>query len=68
MATKQTLKIEGMTCDMCVKHVSEALESVDGVKSAKVSLKKNEAQVKFDEPATLTQMSTAVAAAGYKIV
>ena len=40
---KETLKIEGMTCDHCVMHVTNALEAIDGVEKAKVSLKKNEA-------------------------
>ena len=48
---KETLKIDGMTCDHCVMHVTNALESVEGVEKAKVSLKKKEALVKFDAPA-----------------
>lgn len=66
--TKETLKIEGMTCDHCAMHVTHALESVAGVKKAKVSLKKKEAVVSFDEQATKEMMSQAVAAAGYKVV
>ena len=64
---KQTLNIKGMTCDHCVMHVTSALESVSGVKSAKVSLKKNEAVVKFDETATVEAMAAAVKEAGYEI-
>ncbi|WFR76699.2 cation transporter [Lactococcus lactis] len=37
---KETLKIEGMTCDHCVMHVTNALEAIEGVEKAKVSLKK----------------------------
>lgn len=40
-----TLKIEGMTCDHCVRAVTKALKSVPGVKDAKVSLELNEAVV-----------------------
>lgn len=32
------LSVKGMTCEMCVKHVREGLQSVDGVKSADVDL------------------------------
>jgi len=28
---KETLKIEGMTCDHCVMHVTNALEAIEGV-------------------------------------
>ncbi|MDE2089493.1 MAG: heavy-metal-associated domain-containing protein [Gammaproteobacteria bacterium] len=40
-----TLKIEGMTCDHCVRAVTRALKSVPGVKDAKVSLERGEAVV-----------------------
>ena len=61
-----TLKIEGMTCDHCVHHVTQALESVASVDSAKVSLKKNEAVVSPAD-ANLADMKAAVLEAGYKI-
>lgn len=66
--TKETLNIEGMTCDHCVHHVTEALEGVAGVKSAKVSLKKKTAVVKFDDSVKLSELSEAVAKAGYQVV
>jgi copper ion binding protein len=62
---KTTLKISGMSCQHCVQHVTEALQSVAGVSSAKVSLKKEEADVKYDAPATLDAMFAAVQEAGY---
>ena len=37
-AEKLTLHIEGMSCGHCVKHATEALKAVKGVKSAEVSL------------------------------
>ena len=67
MMDKTHLKIEGMTCQHCVSHVTEALEGVAGVASAKVNLKKGEAVVK-SEDASLEQLSAAVAAARYKVV
>mgnify|MGYP003583608879 FL=1 len=67
MMDKTHLKIEGMTCQHCVSHVTEALEGVAGVASAKVNLKKGEAVVK-SEDASLEQLSAAVDAAGYKVV
>ncbi|CAM3069022.1 copper chaperone [Lactococcus hircilactis] len=66
--TKETLKIEGMSCENCVHHVTEVLKSVAGVKSAKVSLKKNEAVVKYDDETSVDAMRAAVAQAGYKVI
>ena len=67
MMDKTHLKIEGMTCQHCVSHVTEALEGVAGVASAKINLKKGEAVVK-SEDASLEQLRAAVAAAGYNVV
>jgi copper ion binding protein len=63
---KTKLNVTGMSCAHCVKHVTEALEGVAGVKSAKVSLKSNSAEVKFDAPATIDAMCAAVKDAGYE--
>ena len=65
--SKTIYKIEGMTCDHCVMHVTNALESVEGVKSAKVSLKKKEAIVKADESVGVEKLQSAVTAAGYSL-
>lgn len=65
--TKDTFKVEGMTCEHCAKHVTEALESVVGVKSAKVSLKKKEATIKYEAPAEFSNLEAAVVGAGYKL-
>lgn len=66
---KVKFEIKGMTCDHCVMHVTSALENLEGVKSAKVSLKKNEALVKFDADITpVDQMALAVKDAGYELV
>ncbi|MDR1605746.1 MAG: cation transporter [Streptococcaceae bacterium] len=64
---KTTLNIAGMTCQHCVAQVTEALEAVAGVQSAKVNLKKGQAVVKAEaiQPDTLT---AAVAKAGYQVL
>lgn len=65
---KTTLKIEGMSCEHCVRHVQEALEGIGGVSSAKVSLKKNDADIRHDEGVSLAMMEKAVEEAGYRVV
>jgi copper ion binding protein len=44
---RTTIKVEGMTCNHCVMRVAKALEAVDGVKKANVSLDKKEAEIVF---------------------
>ncbi|MDR2110493.1 MAG: cation transporter [Spirochaetaceae bacterium] len=63
-----TLKIEGMSCDHCVKHVTEALKAVAGVSSASVDLKGKTAQVEHGDTVTLDIIKTAVVEAGYEVV
>jgi copper chaperone CopZ len=65
---KTVLKIEGMSCDHCVKHVKEALEGTPGVTSAKVNLKDGTAEVEHGGGARLEAMKAAVEEAGYEIV
>ena len=62
----KTVAIKGMTCNHCVMHVKEAIESVPGVKKASVSLEKNEATVEgenWDDQA----LRAAVEDAGYSV-
>ncbi|GHV69741.1 mercuric reductase [Spirochaetia bacterium] len=63
---KTTLKIEGMSCDHCVKHVTGALEGISGVKSAKVSLKEKSAVVEHGDGVSLDTLKAAVVEAGYE--
>lgn len=61
-----TLKIQGMTCGNCQKHVGEALRAVPGVASANVDLAFHRATVSYDPArATVDQMVDAVKQAGY---
>ena len=46
-----TFDVKGMTCDNCVQHVTKALREVAGVRSVKVDLASNSANVEgeFDD-------------------
>ena len=48
MAKTIELEITGMTCDHCVKAVTNALKAVPGVSDAVVSLEKKQATVTAD--------------------
>jgi copper ion binding protein len=65
---KTTLNIEGMSCDHCVRHVSDALKEIPGVKKAAVSLKEKNAVVDHEDKVTLEAMKNAVVEAGYEVV
>ena len=52
---KVLLKIEGMTCGHCVMRVEKTLNDLDGVKRARVSLKKNQAELIYDDTKTTVE-------------
>jgi mercuric reductase len=62
------LKISGMTCDSCARHVRETLENMSGVKSAKVSYPKGTAEVISEAGVSVESLCTAVAGIGYRAV
>lgn len=49
-----TLKVQGMTCDDCVLHVTKALKKVPGVEEAKVNLEEGKAEVTYHPETTST--------------
>ncbi len=66
MKEKKTLSVEGMSCEHCVKRVTEALEKVEGVKKAKVDLKKKSAVVVLEQEVADETLVAAVVDAGYQ--
>lgn len=64
---EKTLKIGGMSCEHCVKHVKEALEGVSGVRSAEVNLKKKTAVVTLETDVENDALIAAVTEAGYEV-
>src|SRR5262249_28467922 len=59
---------DGMTCSGCARHVTEALEGVNGVDSAQVSLADQRAAVRWRPAAeaNITALLEAVRRAGFK--
>ncbi|HEX7051894.1 MAG TPA: cation transporter [Longimicrobiales bacterium] len=47
-----TLKVQGMSCDHCVRAVADALKRVDGVRIARVDLEAGRATVDYDDART----------------
>lgn len=61
------LEIEGMTCAACSAAVEKALNALDGVNSAEVSLSNDTARVVFDpEMVNVSRFTEAVRKAGYR--
>ena len=66
---KTKLKISGMSCQHCVKTVTDALTELPGVRRAKVNLRKAEAVVHFDTSrVTTTDLTEAITAVGFTVL
>lgn len=64
---KKELKIKGMSCQHCVKHVTNALQEVAGVTAVKVDLDQANATVETDGSVGEQVLKDAVAEAGYEV-
>lgn len=64
---KKEMSIEGMMCANCVRHVTKALEAVDGVTAVEVSLEGKNAVVTCAENVTDEILTTAVTEEGYEV-
>ena len=64
--TETTLDVTGMSCGSCVRHVSTALRSLDGVTEVDVRLKEGKVVVSHDPARTSTDaLIAALDKAGY---
>ena len=60
------LEITGMSCGHCVSHVKSALEAIEGVSEADVSLENHKAEVTLSDAVINQDLVAAVEAAGYQ--
>ena len=65
---QKTLKVEGMNCMHCAGKVGAALEMIDGISKADVSLEAGTAVVDMDREIPEAEMATAVSEVGYTVV
>ncbi len=64
-ANTYTISVEGMMCQHCVAHVTDALSAVKGVSSVSVSLENKTATVTASAP--LSALTDAIVKAGYTV-
>jgi Cu+-exporting ATPase len=64
---KETLKVEDMTCQSCVRRVEKVVSKLDGVKQVNVNLATEKAVIEF-EPRNikLSEIQSTINKAGYK--
>ena len=65
---EKTLKIEGMMCEHCQNHVTEALSKMEGVQSVTVDLAGGTALVRTDREIPQSAFAEVITAAGYELI
>ena len=65
---EKTIKVNGMMCHNCERHVREAIEKLDGVTSAVADHEKNEVVIQMSKDVSADDMKAAVTDAGYEFV
>ena len=67
--TKESLKVEGMTCQHCVQTITDALAKIAGTNKVAVDLDKKEVQVDYnDEKTNLQEISDKIVEVGFELV
>ncbi|MDR3284784.1 MAG: copper chaperone CopZ [Treponema sp.] len=65
---KITLKVNGMSCEHCVKAVTQAAKSLAGVQKVTVDLKAGDAAIEYDPAKTsLDAIKAAIEDQGYEV-
>lgn len=65
---KETIKVQGMSCNHCVNSVEGNVGKLTGVSSVKVNLQAGEVSVEFDnEQTTLEQIKETIEEQGYDV-
>ena len=63
-----TIPVYGMSCEHCVRAVTEALNALSGVKNVEVSLEDKNVRVVYDdEHARVSDMESAILEEGYQL-
>jgi copper chaperone len=66
---RTVVKVNGMSCEHCVKAVSMAAEALAGVKKAAVDLKGGTVTLEYDpEKTALDAIKAAISEEGYEVV
>jgi len=67
--TKTVLKVEGMSCEHCVKAITKAAGTLPGVKNVAVDLKAKTVTVEYDpDKSPLEKIKLEIEDQGYEVV
>lgn len=65
-SNETVLSVDGMTCPSCIRHISVALQDVDGVDQVEVKLREGKVAVKHVAGVKIVSLVSALREAGYE--
>ena len=65
---KANVKVYGMSCVNCVRHVTEALENFPGVKDVMIELETGDVVFEKPDSVTMDEVESAIQEAGYQVM
>ncbi len=65
---EKEIKVQGMTCEHCVRTVKNAISSIEGVSKVEVSLSDGRVKIWMDREVPIEDIKKAVEEWGYKVV
>ena len=65
---KQTVQLENLSCQNCVKHVTQHFLSMEGVSDVAVDLDKQTAEIITESPLTVEDYQAALSKTIYKVL
>lgn len=65
---RKAITIEGMSCEHCVRHVTEALQELSGVKGVEVNLSAGRALIDTVGEVLDSDIKAAIKEAGYEVL
>ena len=65
---KQTIQLENLSCQNCVKHVTQHFLSMEGVSDVTVDLDKQTAEIITESPLTVEDYQAALSKTIYKVL
>ena len=66
--TTATYNVTGMTCEHCMRAVTQEVSKLEGVKDVNVDLSGGKVTVVSDQPLDETRVRAAIDEAGYELV
>ena len=64
---RKEIKIEGMMCKNCVRHVNEALAAIEGASEIEVDLESGTARLTVEPQVTDDLLTSAITEEGYEV-